>query len=399
MELYTANNQWATRPADERFWTIEEAYQATLHYAGTAKEYMVPATGASLYAERDGNITLQVTPETRAQLTHYSFGQIAKRAGAPAGYLRGLSAETAVACLTEGLSKYQPDQSEESKQAKLLVHENGRVVARAVTSEGYSRVWNHQIFDKLRGLEAQGWQVPPARPSGNGGPARPATAADLVRGPQADAGGLSVKIGDPISPAGLYASDHDMFAFMVNEGRKLDDGSAGGLSRGFFVSNSEVGAAALKISWFLYRSVCGNHIVWGAEDVIDISVRHVGEAWGRFEATILPRVQDYADRAAKDDESRIRRAQRFQLGTDADSVLDAVFGLMPRGALPAGIGQKVIRAALTAGEQVEHIDGHPFTLWGFANAMTRAAQNTPYADDRVFFDSFAGRVLDLVLAG
>ena len=67
-----------------------------------------------------------------------------------------------------------------------------------------------------------------------------------------------------IAPAGLYASDHDCFAFMVNESVTVDDGSDGGLCRGFFVSNSEVGAASLKFT-SLYRSVCGNHIVWGAK--------------------------------------------------------------------------------------------------------------------------------------
>ena len=44
-----------------------------------------------------------------------------------------------------------------------------------------------------------------------------------------------------IAPAGIYASDHDMFAFLVNEEYRIDDGSDGGLARGFFVQNSEVG--------------------------------------------------------------------------------------------------------------------------------------------------------------
>lgn len=394
MELYTANSQWATRPADERFWGVSEAYEATKHYADSAREILIPATGASLATCQDGNIHLQLGAATRAQLTHYSFGQIANRAGAPANYLRKLSPETAVRCLTEGLAKYEDD----GKQAKLLVHENGHTVARAVTSEGYARVWNHQVFKKLIGLESIGWRVPPARPvsSATPGRTRVATEADVIA-PGAG-GGLSVKVGDTIAPAGVYASDHDMFAFMVNESRRLDDGSAGGLSRGFFVSNSEVGAAALKITWFMYRHVCGNHIVWGAEDVIDINVRHVGKAWDRFEADVLPRVKEYADRGALADEDRIRRAQTFQLGGDVDTVLDTVFGLLPRGVLPSGIGSKALRAAIAEGEKTADQDGHPYTLWGFANCLTRASQATGYADDRVFLDRFAGQVLELALS-
>jgi len=73
----------------------------------------------------------------------------------------------------------------------------------------------------------------------------------------------SLKVGDKIAPAGLYGSDHDMFAFMVLENRRIEDGTEGGLSRGAFFSNSEVGGGAFRIKSFYYRHVCGNHIVWG----------------------------------------------------------------------------------------------------------------------------------------
>jgi hypothetical protein len=33
--LYAASNQWAVRPADERFWTLEEARDACKAYADT----------------------------------------------------------------------------------------------------------------------------------------------------------------------------------------------------------------------------------------------------------------------------------------------------------------------------------------------------------------------------
>ena len=47
---------------------------------------------------------------------------------------------------------------------------------------------------------------------------RIATEADVLRG----AGfGLSIRVGDKIAPAGLYASDHDMFVFMVNNDKRI----------------------------------------------------------------------------------------------------------------------------------------------------------------------------------
>jgi len=58
-----------------------------------------------------------------------------------------------------------------------------------------------------------------------------------------------------ISPAGIYASDHDMFSFLVNEEYRIDDGSDGGLARGFFVQNSEVGAENAQLA----RAATLNH--------------------------------------------------------------------------------------------------------------------------------------------
>ena len=46
--------------------------------------------------------------------------------------------------------------------------------------------------------------------------ARPATEADVLED-RDGGGGLSINISDMIAPAGLYASDRDMFAFLINE--------------------------------------------------------------------------------------------------------------------------------------------------------------------------------------
>ncbi len=84
--------------------------------------------------------------------------------------------------------------------------------------------------------------VPPARPAFPDQPGtRPATEDDVL----AVKDFLSINVGDPVAPAGLYASNHDMFAFLINEENRIDDGSDSGLSRGVFFENSEVGAKAL----------------------------------------------------------------------------------------------------------------------------------------------------------
>ena len=55
-----------------------------------------------------------------------------------------------------------------------------------------------------------------------------------------------------------------MFLFLVDGNRTLDDPTDrthAGLFRGFILRNSDVGALTLDL--FLFRMVCGNHIIWG----------------------------------------------------------------------------------------------------------------------------------------
>jgi hypothetical protein len=67
-----------------------------------------------------------------------------------------------------------------------------------------------------------------------------------------------------------------MFVFLADEKNRIElpnrrDGKTGELARGFFVTNSETGAGALKIKTFLFDYVCANRIVWGAHELEEIS--------------------------------------------------------------------------------------------------------------------------------
>ena len=84
MELFKASNQWATRPADERFWNLEEMTQKCLEYAQDSVQSTVRY--GDLRAEaRDGDLFLIGKQSTPARLTHYSMGQLSARVKAPAG--------------------------------------------------------------------------------------------------------------------------------------------------------------------------------------------------------------------------------------------------------------------------------------------------------------------------
>jgi len=179
-----------------------------------------------------------------------------------------------------------------------------------------------------------------------------------------------------------------MFAFMVNEGRPVDDGRGGALYRGFFVSNSEVGDRAFALTTFLYNAVCGNHIVWGAEDVRELRIVHLGHtADTRAYLGMRRAVKSFADRGAGEDEASIRSARDKLLGNTRDEVVDGLFK------------RKVAtRTDLTASYALaeEHLEDHganPASVWGMVAGMTRLSQESRYADKRVALDKAAGKVL------
>lgn len=382
--LYAASNQWASRPADERYESLDAMLAATRHHRETAATASVPYHSLRVAAAAAGDIQLVGKTGQNARLTHWSFGQLCNKIGAPADYLRGLPAPIVETAVNHGLSNID----RESK-SKLFFHRNGSLVLRAATSDEYTRIFNCEIVERLLPLVDLGWRVPPARPALPNQPGtRQATAADVLD--INSSFGLSVKVGDLIAPAGLYASDHDMFAFMVNESVRIDDGSEGGLARGFFVSNSEVGAASLRLTKFLYRHVCGNHIVWGAKDVAELRIVHRGNADSRFAREMAVELRRYADESARDDESRIVAAKRFVIGNDKEAVLDRLFGLkiLPRKSLEAAYDYAVNEADI-------HAAGSPRTAWGFAQGITRLSQETQFADKRNEIDRAAGKVLEM----
>jgi hypothetical protein len=384
MELYEASNQWAQRPDDERLATLKELYMTCLDYFKRSEEQEdIRLTDLKVLPTEQGDLLLN-SGTALTGFTNWAFRQCCQRVGAPAAYLQGLPAGIAATCLNHGLGKLD----KEGSKTNLLVQnlaENRRVVM-AATSDKYSRIWNWEVADRLLRLElkGEGWRVPPARPARDGqAGARRATEQDVLD----DGGfGLSVKIGDLIAPAGIYASDHDCFVFMVNTQRSIGDG----LARGFFVSNSEVGAASFKLTRFLYRHVCGNHIVWGAEGTSELKLRHVGRAperaWQEFEGE----VQKYANSSVGEDEAKLEAAMHLRLGGTKDEVLDKLFGL------GTGASRRVLAQAYESTEQLYPTDGDPYTAWGMVNGMTRISQLLPYGEERVAVDLAAGKVLHLV---
>lgn len=353
MELFKAHRQWATRPADERFPDLETLSAATAAYAASAGEVSTPWTELRTEAI-DGDVQLIGKANQPAKLTHWSFGQLAARVGAPAEYLRDLPATLACQNLNHGLAHRQANGTT-SGPAQILFHTNGSLLARAITSDKYARIWNHEVAERLLGLVPQGWE--PATPD-----IRPGDAATA-----------------------LYASDHDLFAFLRNRGLTIEEKNGGAVYRGVIVENSEVGAAALKLTRFLYREMCGNHIIWGASKVVDLSIRHVGNA-GRAMNRWAYELRKISDESSSDEEAKIESAQTTIIADTKEGVLDKLFGIRQ-----LNISRKTLEAGYAAVNPDQ--DGDPRSVWGIVQGLTRHSQTIPYADKRTDVDRAAGKVL------
>ncbi len=388
--LYAASHQWATRPDDERFADLTTMLAATKAYADSSREATIERRALSVLPDGQ-NLLLTGTTGAKATITHYAFGQLARLVQAPAEYLRRLPSTLAATCLNTGLAKV-----EAGEKARILFHSNGSLVTRAITSEVYDRVWDYEVVERIgKYLEGQGWRVPPARPAREGQKGtRLATEADILPG-QGDFG-LAVKVGDPIAPAGLYASDHDMFAFLVDQADPAFDGQHA-LNRGVFIQNSEVGDCALKFKLFVYDNVCGNHIVWGASKVTDISVRHIkgeGRASGNTLANALTkwRVASRSLPSGAELSGQIKAMQIKEIAGSKDEVLDALFGFAKVKGLNR-LTRPVLTSAYELAEQTPRY-GSPRSVWGMINGLTEVSQSA-HTDVRTDLDVQAGRLSEI----
>lgn len=389
MNLFTASNQWANRPADERFWTLEEMLKVTTDYAANACQAVVKMQDLTVSPSPLG-LSIATQKGTSANLSNWGFQQVCNRVSAPAGYLSRLPAANAAQCLNYGLQNADDD----GANTKILFNKNPdtSLLVRAFTSDRYSRIWNRDIMQRLVDLPSQGWQVPPARPVASvkavdGSNTRIATEEDCLR---LQHPGLSIKPGDIIAPAGLYASNHDMFAFLVNE-QHIDDGTEGGLGRGVFVQNSEVGAAAFKVTRFLYRYICGNHIVWDASEVKELRIVHKGRANSRFGSELVAELRQYGNQSAGIEEGRIATAKRVEIGSNKDEVLDRLFGKKQ-----LGLSRTILDAAYVDARREADTTGiNPRSVWGMVQGITSVARSLPYADDRNALDRSAGKLMSI----
>jgi hypothetical protein len=270
----------------------------------------------------------------------------------------------AVNCLSEGFTKQAKDEKGDTRLLAWPVpdvdgaEEDDTYELRSATSTGYGRIWDIEVVELVeRIIDATGGKF--TNPLVWGG----------KRG-------------------GLYGSDRDVFMFFTDGGSIVDGGGARDqLHRGFYVWNSEVGSATFGIATFLFREVCGNHQIWGAEQLCELRIRHTLNAPARFVAEARPALIDYVNAPAAPLEAKIRQAKAFQIAGAPDK--DKLIEFGKKHDLTAG----EIRQAVAYAEREE--GGEVTNLWMLMQGLTAAARDYAWVDSRVDLERRAGKLMKL----
>lgn len=355
--LTEANRQWATRPDDQRFTSLDSLMDHVRHQRETSRGMVVPSRRIHLLPDQDNKGMTVVGPNGHAYSpTNYAFGQLAYLAEAPAGYMRTLPSPIAADCINYGL-QFKRD----IEDVGVLLQRDGTDILRAATGPRYGRIWNEDCLKPIMRLvgEHPEWKIP---------------------------GEFRQEVEITKQNTTLYASDRDIWIFLADETNRIElpnrrDGKPGSLARGFFMWNSEVGASTYGLMTFFYDYVCCNRFVWGAEDISEIRIRHTASAPDKFLQEVTPALIRYTNSSASSITDAIEAARKARLGDDLDKFLAERFG-----------ARQV--SSLKTVHQLE--EGRPIeTLWDVATAVTAQARSITHQDVRVDLERKAGAILKL----
>jgi hypothetical protein len=365
------SSEWFSRPADERYLSLSELFAAVRGRSENSRTRTVESAAIRVEASRDDDerLTLALPGSDRAvSMTHWSFSQLASLVGAPVAYLRQLPAPLAGINLQYGLTSHR------AEQVKTLEIENGRIELRAVTGPDYGRIYDHELVSAVQRIAGDGvgdtrWKVPGVLDWSTG-----------IYNPN---------VGVSEETTTLYASDRDIFLFLVDdlnpiEAGRLPDGSPDLFFRGFYCWNSEVGAKTLGIASFYLRAVCQNRNLWGVEDFEEITIRHSKYAAARFAHEAAPALNRFANSSPLPFVNGVKAARQRIVAHNDDERMEF---LRKRGFSKAET-TKIIQTVLTE-------EGRkPESVFDFVQGITAVARGKAHQDARLDLEARAKKLFE-----
>ena len=364
------SSEWFTRPDDERYLSLDTLYDAVRARAEAATTQTVETRAIRVEAAADDAERLQLILPDRPHAiapTHWSFGQLCSLVGAPAGYLRQLPAALAGINLQHGLLSHR------GELVKILESGDGRTELRAVTGPDYGRIWDHELVSAVMKIAGNGtgdtrWKVPGLL---DWSTMRHNPFVEVTK-----------------DTTTLYASDRDVFLFLVDdanpiEAGRLPNGDPDLFFRGFYCWNSEVGSKTLGMATFYLRAICMNRNIWGAEGFEEISIRHSKFAACRFAQEAAPALARFASSSPGAFLGGIKAAREAVVARDDEER----HTLLRKRGFSKSETDKIIATVL------REEDHPPSSIFDFVQGITALARDRPHQDARLELEAKGAKLL------
>jgi hypothetical protein len=366
--------QWASRPHDQRYLSLDDLFDSVKLRYESSDEIVIPNKKLELLTPEietlaDAHkISLGLPDGSERSMSHWCFGQLCTLAGAPAAYLRNQPTPNVADCLNFDL-RHRRD------IAEVKTFGTKEQLA-AITGPDYGRIPDYEVVRAVQLIAGSGrgearWKIPGVLDwrTYHYDPEAPVTKDSTT----------------------LYASDRDVFIFLVDDRNpievgKLKDGSPDLMFRGFYISNSEVGARALKLAAFYLRGVCMNRNLWGVEGFEELTIRHTKFAPDRFMLEARPALKTFSEGSSTRLIQGVAKAKEAKIARDEDDAFAFLKGL----AFSKKRARDVIDRCL------KEEDALPTNAWLMAQGITAVARDIPNQDDRLDMELKAKRILDKV---
>jgi len=355
--LTKASYEWARRKPDEKYETVEACHAVAKADKDSSKVAYAALDSLRVEANEGDLMLMPRKSNIPAYFTAQSFYMLCLQLEAPAKFLQEhLPATLAAQVLNHQLAKQKND-----SLSQLYFHNGDKMKLFGINTEKYTRIYDADILQHLINLkQTNGWHEAPA-------------AFDNSRG--------------------IYRSYGDMFCFMVdNERRIFGKDPNGGLSRGFFVWNSEIGWRSFGLQTLNYEWVCGNHRVWGAKNIVEVKVRHIGTADERYFNAVQVELKKYADSSSEETELQVAEAKKFVIAKEKKDVIEAIFSRHI-----AGLNRKLITDGYDRADA--HVDwyGAPNTVWGICGGLTEIARDEANGEQRYNIERASSKVMAMAI--
>jgi hypothetical protein len=379
------SSEWYSRPDDERFLNLDDLHDHLKTAAEESRTTVLPTKHFRVQGSvEDGQkLELQLPMHVRewggdvavdVQPNHWSFGQLCSLIGAPAGYLRQLPAAIAGINLQYCLNNFREE------HVMAYVRKNGRTELRALTGPQYGRVLDYRLAAAVRKIAGDGlgndgyhWKIPGVLDwsTNTYNPNAPVTKQSTT----------------------LYASDRDVFMFLVDDRRpieigKLANGEPDILFRGFYAWNSEVGSKTIGVAVFYLRAVCMNRNLWGVEGFREVTFRHSSGAPERFAREIAPALEAFSDQGTSKLIAHVKAAKDAVVANTPEEQTE----FLARQNFTKPEAKRIIESVLREEGKA------PRSIWDFVQGITAVARDKPHQDDRIALEGRAGKLLDKIKA-